>query len=319
MQALTPSRLKTLGIASAIIALLILPPFLPSYWLTILTQMIIFGVLAMSLNILMGYSGLPSFGHCAYFGTSAYMVAILSTRYQVGFIGCVVSSLFAATALGAIFGLILSHTSGVYFLMITLALGMVVWGLAFRWVSMTGGDNGIAGIPRPDLGLPVSLDDPIVFYYAVCLVFMIAFFLLYIFIRSPFGQSLLGIRESESRMRNLGYNTWLHKYLAFIVAGTFSGVSGTLWAYYNGFVSPMDAELTSSFEAFLMVILGGAGTLAGPAVGAGIIVFLKNFISAYTHRWLLIIGAIYILTIMYAPGGMAELAARLTKRGDKQD
>ncbi len=319
MQAITAHRLKILGIVAVVIVLVILPPFLPSYWLTILTQMLIFGVLAMSLNILMGYTGLPSFGHCAYFGASAYFVAILSTRYQVGFLGCVASGLVAAIALGAIFGLLLSHTGGVYFLMITLALGMVVWGLAFRWVSMTGGDNGIAGIPRPDLGIPISLDDPIVFYYAVFLVFAVVIILIYIFIHSPFGQSMLGIRESESRMRNLGYNTWLHKYLVFIVAGMFSGVSGILWAYYNGFVSPMDAELTSSFEAFLMVILGGAGTLVGPAVGAGLIVFLKNFISAYTHRWLLIIGAIYILTIMYFPGGLGELFARLTKGGDKKD
>jgi len=319
MQAITAHRLKILGIVAVVIVLVILPPFLPSYWLTILTQMLIFGVLAMSLNILMGYTGLPSFGHCAYFGASAYFVAILSTRYQVGFLGCVASGLVAAIALGAIFGLLLSHTGGVYFLMITLALGMVVWGLAFRWVSMTGGDNGIAGIPRPDLGIPISLDDPIVFYYAVFLVFAVVIILIYIFVHSPFGQSMLGIRESESRMRNLGYNTWLHKYLVFIVAGMFSGVSGILWAYYNGFVSPMDAELTSSFEAFLMVILGGAGTLVGPAVGAGLIVFLKNFISAYTHRWLLIIGAIYILTIMYFPGGLGELFARLTKGGDKKD
>jgi branched-chain amino acid transport system permease protein len=317
MGAISQSRLKILGIAGALILLLILPPLLPSYWLTILTQMLIFGVLAMSLDILMGYTGLPSFGHCAYFGASAYVVAILSTRYEVGFLGCVASSLFAAVVIAALFGLILAHTGGVYFLMITLALGMVIWGLAFRWVTMTGGDNGIAGVPRPDLGIPISLDEPIVFYYAVLLVFLIAFIALRVFIRSPFGQSLLGIRESESRMRNLGYNTWLHKYLAFVVAGTFSGVSGMLWAYYNGFVSPMDSELTSSFEAFLMVILGGAGTLAGPAVGAGIIVFLKNFISAYTHRWLLIIGAIYILVIMYAPEGLGGLVKRFMKGGDE--
>ena len=319
MRAITAHRLKRSGIFAAIVFLVGLPPFLPSYWLTILTQMLIFGVLAMSLNILMGYTGIPSFGHCAYFGASAYVVAILSTRYQVGFLGCVASGLVAAIALGAIFGLLLSHTGGVYFLMITLALGMVVWGLAFRWVSMTGGDNGIAGIPRPDLGMSISLDDPIVFYYAVFLVFAIVVILIYIFIHSPFGQSLFGIRESESRMRNLGYNTWLHKYLVIIVAGTFSGVSGILWAYYNGFVSPMDAELTSSFEVFLMVILGGAGTLVGPAVGAGLVIFLKNFISAYTHRWLLIIGAIYILTIMYFPGGLVELFTRLTKGRKKED
>ncbi len=318
MGAITGFRLKIAGIVASFILLIILPPLLPSYWLTILTQMLIFGVLAMSLDILMGHTGLPSFGHCAFFGASAYVVGILSTRYQVGFLGCVGSALLAAIVIGAIFGLFVAHTVGVYFLMITLALGMVIWGLAFRWVTMTGGDNGIAGIPRPDLGIPVSLDNPIVFYYAVLLVFLISFLLLYIFIRSPFGQSLLGVRESPSRMRNLGYNTWLQKYLVYVVAGAFSGVAGILWAYYNGFVSPMDAELTSSFEVFLMVILGGAGTLAGPAVGAGIIVFLKNFISAYTHRWLLIIGAIYILIIMYAPGGLGELVQRFTKGGSKR-
>ncbi len=319
MGVLTEFRLKIVGLIAAIIILLILPPFLPSYWLTILIQMLIFGILAMSLDVLMGYTGLASFGHCAYFGTSAYMIAILSARYKVGFLGCVSSSILAAIVVAALFGLLVAHTGGVYFLMITLALGMIIFGLAFRWVSMTGGDNGIAGIYRPDIGLPVSLDEPIVFYYLTLIVFLIVFVCLYTFLRSPFGQSLLGIRESEGRMRNLGYNTWFHKYLAFIVAGGFSGVSGVLWAYYNGFVSPMDVELTASFEAFLMVILGGAGTLIGPAVGAGLIVFLKNFVSAYTERWLLIIGAIYVLTIMYAPGGLGELVKRFVKGGGKEE
>ena len=318
MRMITESGLKISGGIAAFVFLVILAPVLPSYWLTILTQMLIFGIMAMSLDVLMGYTGVPSFGHAAFFGAAAYGIAILSTRYQVGFLGCVASGFLLATAIAAIFGLLVSHSGGVYFLMITLALGMVIWGLAFRWVTMTGGDNGIAGISRPDLGIPISLDDPIVFYYVVLIVFLIVLFLLYIFIRSPFGQSLMGIRESESRMRILGYNTWLHKYLAYVVAGSFSGISGILWAYYNGFVSPMDAELTASFEAFLMVIMGGPGTLVGPALGAGIIVFLKNFLSAYTHRWLLIIGAIYILTILYAPGGVMELVKRLAKGGDKE-
>jgi len=318
MEVLTEFRLKIVGFIAAFFLLLVLPPLLPSYWLTILIQMLIYAVLAMSLNILMGYTGLASFGHCAYFGTSAYVVAILSTKYKVGFLGCVSSGLFSALFVAAVFGLLVAHTGGVYFLMITLALGMIIFGLAYRWVSMTGGDNGIAGIYRPELGLSLSLDEPIVFYYLVLIIFLLVIFFLYIFHRSPFGQSLLGIRESESRMRNLGYNTWFHKYLAFIIAGGISGISGILWAYYNGFVSPMDVELTASFEAFLMVILGGAGTLVGPAVGAGIIVFLRNFISAYTERWLIIIGAIYILTIMYAPGGLAELVKRFVKGGDRE-
>ena len=320
LQGMTASKSKISGTLVAFFLLAVLPPLFPyfladhSYWLTILTQMLIFAVLAMSLNILMGYTGLPSFGHAGFFGASAYIVAILGTRYQVGFWGCFGSGLLFATAIAALFGLLVAHSGGVYFLMITLALGMVIWGLAFRWVTMTGGDNGIAGIPRPDLGLPFSLNDPVVFYYFTLIFFFLVFFLIYIFIRSPFGQSLMGIRESESRMRILGYNTWLHKYLSYVIAGMFGGISGILWAYYNGFVSPMDVELTASFEVFLMVILGGPGTLAGPAIGAGILVFLKNFLSAYTHRWLLILGAVYILAILYAPGGVMELGKRFVRR-----
>lgn len=292
------------------VVLVLAAQVLSSYWLSILTLALIFGILAMSLDILMGYTGLPSFGHSAFFGVAAYTVAILSTRYQVGFLGCVVSAIVLSTMIAAIFGLLVSHTKGVYFLMITLALSMVVWGLAFRWVGMTAGDNGISGIPRPDMGEVISMWDEVNYYYFVLGVYAAVFLLISLFLRSPFGKSLKGIRESESRMKNLGYNTWLHKYLSYVVAGMFSGVAGILWAYYNGFVSPSDVEITASFEAFLMVILGGPGTLAGPALGAGIIIFLQNFLSAFTERWLIVIGAIYILTILYLPQGIMSLKIR---------
>lgn len=297
-------------IISLIVGFFILAAFplaLSSYWLTIVTQMLIFGLLAMSLDILMGYTGLPSFGHAAFFGVSAYGVGILSTRLQLAFSACAIWGFLLSVAVAAIFGLLVAHTNGVYFLMITIALGMVIWGLAYRWVSMTGGENGISGIPRPNLGSLISLEDPVSFYYFVLIVFTFILFILYIFTRSPFGQSLLGIRESESRMRFLGYNTWLHKYISYVVAGAFSGISGILWAYYNGFVSPEDVESIASTEAFLMVILGGPGTLIGPAIGAGIIVFVKNFVSGYTHRWLMIMGTIYILAILFAPDGIMKL------------
>lgn len=292
------------------VVLVLAAQVLSSYWLSILTLALIFGILAMSLDILMGYTGLPSFGHSAFFGVAAYTVAILSTRYQIGFLGCVVSAIVLSTMIAAIFGLLVSHTKGVYFLMITLALSMVVWGLAFRWVGMTAGDNGISGIPRPDMGEVISMWDEVNYYYFVLGVYAAVFLLISLFLRSPFGKSLKGIRESESRMKNLGYNTWLHKYLSYVVAGMFSGVAGILWAYYNGFVSPSDVEITASFEAFLMVILGGPGTLAGPALGAGIIIFLQNFLSAFTERWLIVMGAIYILTILYLPQGIMSLKIR---------
>ena len=309
---------RALRFLGAACLLILAAQFVSTYWLGILTLILIFGILAMSLDILMGYTGLPSFGHAAFFGISAYVVAILSTRYQAGFWECAAGALLLSTAVAALFGLLVAHARGVYFLMITLTLNMVVWGLAFRWVGMTGGDNGISGIPRPDLGEAISMWDEISFYYFVLTIFLAVFLIIFVFLQSPFGQSLRGIRESETRMRMLGYNTWLHKYLAYVVAGLFSGVSGSLWAYYNGFVSPSDVELTASFEAFLMVILGGPGTLVGPALGAGIVIFLQNFLSSYTERWLIIIGLIYILTILYLPRGLMSLRIRPMKTDDSK-
>jgi branched-chain amino acid transport system permease protein len=182
---------------------------------------------------------------------------------------------------------------------------------------MTGGDNGLSGIPRPDLGLPISLKDPLTFYYVIVVAFVIALILMVIYVRSPFGHSLKGVRESETRMQVLGYHTWLHKYLSYVFAAAFAGAAGAFWAYFDGFISPFSMDLTASIEIILMVILGGPGTLIGPALGAGIIVFLKNFISAYTQRWLLILGTIYILTILYAPQGLMNLIKDFLKRDPK--
>ena len=203
----------------------------------------------------------------------------------------------------AVFGVVAIRARGTYFLMITLALGMVVWGLAFRWVSLTKGDNGVSGVPRPELGA-LSLSAPLPFFYFALVTAAVSWTLLGLLVMSPFGLGLKGIRGSESRMEALGYNVWLHKYLAFVIAGIFAGVAGVLWAYYNGFVGPTDVQLVTSVEALLMTALGGPGTLIGPALGAGIIVFLKNFVSVYTKRWLLILGAVYIGVILFAPHGV---------------
>jgi branched-chain amino acid transport system permease protein len=286
------------------IAVALVAPALSAYPLTLLTQAAIVAVLAMSLDVLLGYTGLPSLGHAAYFGVAAYAVGILASDYQQGFLACLLAGVVLAAVTAAVFGLLAIRATGTYFLMITLALGMVVWGLAFRWVSMTKGDNGIAGVPRPDLPLPWNLTSPLPFFYFVLAAALLAWALLGLLVRSPFGLTLMGIRESESRMRALGYNVWLHKYLAFVIAGAFAGFAGVLWAYYNGFVSPVDVQLVTSVEALLMVALGGPGTLAGPALGAAVIVFLKNFVSVYTKRWLLILGAVYIGVILFAPRGV---------------
>ncbi len=295
---------QAVAVGLVLLALLVAPPYMSSFMLSLLTQAIIYSILAMSLDLILGYTGLASLGHAAYFGIGAYSVGILGTHYGAGFWTTLTVGVLGAVAVAAVFGLVALRTTGVYFLMITLALGMVVWGLAHRWVSMTSGDNGISGVPRPNLGLPWSFVDSVPFYYLALVAFLLAFAVLRVVVGSPFGHTLVGIRESETRMRTLGYHVWLHKYIGFLIAGGVAGFGGTLWAHYNGFVSPADLELATSTEALLMVALGGRGTLFGPALGAGIIVLLKNLVSVYTHRWLLILGAVYIGTIVYAPEGI---------------
>jgi len=290
--------------------LLVGPPFLSAYWIGLLTQMVILAILAMSLDLLLGYTGLPSLGHSGFFGVAAYGVGILSTTYHASFWVAVVGGLLTGLVLAALLGLIVSHVRDVYFLMITLALGMVLWGVSYRWIPMTGGDNGISGIPRLEAhaGLPVA--GPIPFYYVSLLVLAASSVLMMRLVESPFGLTLRGIRENERRMKSLGFNTWVHCYLSYVVSGAFASVAGVLWAYYNGFVSPTYLDLTASSELFLMVTLGGPATLAGPVFGAGAIVLLKNVMRAYTARWLLVLGIVYIVTIMWAPQGLWNLGGR---------
>jgi branched-chain amino acid transport system permease protein len=302
------------GFARALVVLVAVPPFMPRFLLTLLTQTLIYAILAMSLDILLGYTGLSSLGHAAYLGLGAYSVGILSTRHGAGFWTTLVVGVVLAGVVAGLFGLVALRATGVYFLMITLALGMVVWGLANRWVSLTKGDNGISPVPRPDLGLPWSMKAALPFYFLVLVGFVLALVLLRMVVRSPFGRTLVGIRESESRMRTLGYNVWLHKYIAFVIAGAAGGFAGVLWAYYDGFVGPTDLDLTLSIETLLMVALGGRGRLLGASVGAAMIVILKNLVSVYTQRWLLILGLVYIVTIRWAPEGVLGALAQWTRR-----
>ena len=293
---------RFLGVLFLLLA--IAPLFLPTYIVSLLSQALIFGILAMSLDVLVGFTGLASLGHASFMGVGAYTVAILVTEKGAGFWTSLGAALLVAAIIAAVFGLLALRATGVYFLMITLALAMMVWGVAYRWYRLTKGDNGITGIPRPELGLSLPMEVETNFFYLALSAFVIVFVLLYVLVRSPFGYSLIGIKDSESRMQAMGYNTWLHKYAAYVLAGTFGGLSGALWAYFNGFVSPPDIELMVSVEALLMVILGGTGSLIGPFLGAVILVFMKNYLSIYVGRWLMILGATYILTVLFIPKGI---------------
>jgi branched-chain amino acid transport system permease protein len=308
---------STVGMAIIIVFLSVLPLFLPTYYTGLFSLMLIFAIFAMSLDILQGYTGLPSLGHAAFLGTSAYMVGILNVKI---FKGCnfgveLIAGLLSAAVVACILGLIVLRSKEVYLLMILMASSMMLWGIAFKWRSVTGGDDGLPGISRPDLRfIHWDLGSTTHFYYFVLLFFIVAAVLMYLVVHSSFGHTLLGIRESETRMRSLGYNIWLQKYIAFNVSAIFAGLAGVLIVYYNGFVSPSELHLVTSAEVLIMVILGGAGTLFGPAIGAGIIIFIKNFVSGYTEHWMIILGAIYMATIMFAPQGVYRLMKQLLQK-----
>lgn len=299
----------------ALAVLVAIPQFLATYYVGLMVTVLTFAIFALSLDLLLGYCGLPSLGHAASFGVAAYVAGYLSLKVANNFAFNFTAAILAAGIVAAVLGLLALRTRGIYFLMITLALGQVLWGLALKWKSVTGGDDGMPGIPRPNLSMfSWDLSHVNSFYYFTLFFFLLACVLMYMIIKSPFGHSLRGIRESESRMRALGYDVWMHQYVAFILAGVFAGLAGILYVYYNGMVSPKDLHLVTSAKVLLMVILGGSGTFLGPILGTALIVLMENFISGVTERWLLILGGIYVLVILLAPTGiLGPLKSRLRR------
>jgi len=302
-------------IASGLI-LIVLPLIVPVYLQSMLTKVLIFAIFAMSLNLIWGYTGLISLGHAAFFGVGAYASAILIMRFGIeSFWISAPSGILTAGLLAAFFGVIALRVSGIYFLLVTLALGQLVYYIAIAWRPVTGGTDGVIGIPRPELGLPWFTWNATSFYFFVLLAFVICFFLLYRLVNSPFGRALQGIREDEPRMRCLGYNTWLYKYVAFIVAGMFAGVAGVLFGHFFGAVVPVHTSVITSTLVLLMVIVGGPRVIFGPAIGAAVVVLLEYFASIYTPaRWPLILGAVFVIAVMFLRGGISLYLVRFWRR-----
>jgi len=310
---MTRQHIKIIAVAVALALVVVIVPYSGSFVVLLATRALCFAILAMSVDLLLGFTGLSSMGQAAYFGAGAYLTAVCMTKLHFGlgadFWIVVVLGILIGAAFAAVFGLFAMRATGVYFLMITLALGQCVWGLAYRWNSLTGGDNGINLTGRPNIGLDLSNETT--FFYLVFAFFAASLAIMYLLVRSPFGQSLAGIRERELRMQILGYNTWLHKYIAFVIAGGFGGLSGVLWALTNGHVSPQTVVLTTSVDALLMVVLGGAGTLVGGAIGSAIVFALREFLSTLVPWWQYVLGGVYVLTILYLPTGLMGIPARI--------
>jgi branched-chain amino acid transport system permease protein len=298
-----------IGFAVAMATLASLPFVLPSYQLGLATQILIYAILAMSIDILAGFAGRTPLCHGAIFGTSTYFVIYAVNTWGLPLPAALGLGIVAATILAAVFALLAVRVSGVYFLLLTLALGLVVWGVCLRWSTVTGGENGLRGDLRTGI-----LADARIFYILVLGVSAGAFLAMRRFVNSPFGLTLRGIRDSESRMASMGYNVPLHVFLAFVASGFFAGLAGAFYAVFNNYVSPSAVALAQSTSGLLMAIVGGIGTLVGSYVGAALIIMLEQFVSAYTERWQMVLGVAFILIMIFAPEGIVGKLKLYLKR-----
>jgi branched-chain amino acid transport system permease protein len=265
----------------------------------------------MGLNVLVGYAGMVSLGHAGLFGVASYVLAAALAAGH-GHAVAILAALLIGLVATAAFAALALRVSGIGFIMITLALGEILWGLAYRWISVTNGDNGINVASRPaPFGL--SLNSAGAFYDATLVVFLLALAASAVFVRSPFGAALCGSRDQPRRMNMLGYHVWMIRFGAFMFSGLLTSVAGILFVYYNQFISPQALALTASAEVLLMVISGGAGTLLGPVVGAALVVIIKNVVSAYIVRWNFMLGAIFVAIVVFMPEGLVPGAARLSR------
>jgi branched-chain amino acid transport system permease protein len=289
---------------------------LPEYYLSLIITSLIWGISAMSLNLFMGYAGLISLGHAAFFGVGAYTVVILSVKAGLSGLGVFFLGILVAGFLAACVAPAALRARGVYFMLITLAIAELLYGLAVKWRSLTGGDDGLPGLIRPEIPLIGNLlNNPVGFYYFVLIWFVLVAILMMIIVHSPAGRTLVGIRENDLRMKVLGYNVWLYRYLTYISSALLCGLAGALQAYHVKFVSPSDLGTIASAKMLLMVIVGSTGTFWGPILGAFLVVFLENLVSAQTERWLTIMGAIYIFVVLVTPKGVMRINVKRFFKG----
>jgi branched-chain amino acid transport system permease protein len=305
--------MKRIPLLIALLLMATLPMWIGnSYYVNIATQMLIYAILALALNVLVGYAGLVTLGHAGLFGIAAYAGAVLIND-GYGHTVVAFGALLVTVAVTAIFAVLALRGTGLGFVMITVALGQIVWGIAYRWISLTNGDNGISINARPaPFGL--LLTDAPAFYWACFAVFLLTIGAMAIFVASPFGAALRGARDQPRRMTALGYNVWLTRFLAFLFSGFWSGVAGLLYLYYNQFVSPQTVALSASAEALLMVIAGGTATLLGPIAGAVLVIVMKDIASAYIDRWTFVLGAIFVLIVVFMPEGLVPGCVRLWRK-----
>ncbi|MHB1123876.1 MAG: branched-chain amino acid ABC transporter permease [Ramlibacter sp.] len=283
------------------------------YYVNLASQVLIAAIFALSLNLLVGYAGLVSLGQAAWLGLSAYVSAWVMLNLGWGHGAAAVTAIAATTAIAGLFGVVALRASGISFLMITLAFGQIVWGVAYRWADITGGDNGLSGLARPS---PFGLDlgNPTSFYYFSLAALALVWAGIAAWVHSPFGASIRATRDQPRRASALGFNVWLIRWITFTMSGFLGAVGGLMYVYYHQFISPHSVSLANSAEMLLMVIAGGPGSLVGPVLGAGMVVLLKNLASVYVDRWTMLLGFVYLFIVLFVPGGIIGGLGRLEQR-----
>jgi branched-chain amino acid transport system permease protein len=300
------------GVAAAVILFLLLQG--NGFVSTLVVDMLVYAIAAMALDFLGGYTGLISLGQAGILGVGAYGVAIAEVHFFSPW-AAVGISLAVVLALGLALGIVAVRVKGVSFVIITLALGQVLWGLAFQWVGLSEGDNGISVATLPTLG-PIDLNDPLTLRMTVLLVFWVVALLLMLLVHSPFGLSLRGVRSNEARLAALGYRTGLHRYLAWVITVFFTGVAGVLYVFVNQLISPSTMDFSANGLFVIMVVLGGLRSIWGPALGAAVIVLFQQELSIYVTRWQTLMGLTLIAVVLFSPGGFWGLVRAAGRRRD---
>jgi len=302
--AIVPATRRSRAIGLAVLLVMLIFPFVvPNYPRALVAEIYIFGIFAMSLDLLLGFTGLMSLGHAAFFGLGAYAVAILGALFGLNAWLGVIAGVGTAALAALVIGFFCVRTTGVPFLMLTLAFAQLVFSVAFKWRDLTGGSDGMAIADKPGF-FGFDLSNPLAMYFMALIFFLLVYWALRRLLNAPLGHVFVGIRENESRMLAIGYPVRAYKILSFTVAGALAGLAGGLYAIFNSFISPDAVYWTASGDILIMTILGGAGTLIGPAIGAGLFLLMKNVVSSYSEHWLLIIGVVFIACVLFFPGGI---------------
>ena len=310
---------RWLGQAAFLLFLLTVPAWAPNrFWINVASQALIFAIFAMSLDLLLGYAGMPSFGHAAFYAAGAYAGALWALHLSPDLLPLLSIGLIAGAFL-ALVGALALRARGIYFLMLTLAFAQVVWSVLSnnQLANVLGGDIGLISVPRPVLpfAADVSLFRPANFYFLTLTVAIIVYLALAAVVASPFGHTLEGIRENEGRMESLGYPTFRYRLAAFIIAGALAGLAGMLGGSFNFSATPATAFWTTSGLAMIAVIMGGSRSLVGPAAGAIVVVLLQLGLSSLptrglAERWQLLLGLVFIAFVLFLPGGLYGVLRR---------